>query len=97
MRASARALLVLAAAAGLAGCSTVAQGLRPWENTTPAGRFEPALSTSPQCIAAAKRATYYCERVNNPPDSGARLHMSGQNADVYACNDAERDFYRYCR
>lgn len=85
------AVIVAAALAGIAGCGSVGRELRPWESVTPSSRFDPALSTSPQCLAAAKRATYYCDQVNKETDYNV------QNAAVYACNDGERDFYRYCR
>jgi hypothetical protein len=91
------AIALLGAAAGLAGCSTVAHDLRPWESTTPNSRYDPALSTSRDCINAAKRATYWCEKVNKDSTGAASLHIQGQNTDVYACNDAQRDFHRYCR
>lgn len=89
------ALVALGAAAGLAGCSTIARDLRPWENTTPSSRYDPALSTAPKCITAAKRATYWCQKVNQ--DGSVYLHQQGQVSDTYECNNAEYDFYRYCR
>lgn len=87
----ARGLLVAAAAVWVGGCGSLQKELRPWDSVQISPRYSPALSTSPQCIDAAKRATYFCQRARGP------VSHSVENSDVYACSEGERDFYRNCR
>lgn len=83
----------LACAALAAGCGFPdGFGLRPWANVEPSPRYAVLPGSSTQCQAAAKRATYYCEIRMAYTE---RLRYDDQP--ITDCNDAQRDFQRYCR
>ena len=83
-------------AVALAGCgsldSLTPSAMRPWENTQPSSRYTVLPGSSKDCEAAAKRATYYCEGKLTYTQPGRF-----DDKHIGECNDAQRDFQRYCR
>lgn len=94
MRHGATLAWAAAACATLAGgCGSLdGSGLRPWATVEPSSRYTVHPGSSQDCEAAAKRATYYCE---------VRMAHTQRNRyddqPITDCNDAQRDFQRYCR
>jgi hypothetical protein len=76
-----RTLLVVAAAAGLAGCA-----LNDYSKVEISKRYPVGNNPSPACLDAARRATYWCERgvPRSDPDAQGK------------CLDAQWDHARAC-
>jgi hypothetical protein len=87
------AALVAALAAGCSSMDSLTPAaMRPWENTVPSSRYTVLPGSSKDCENAARRATYYCEGKMTFKQPG-RL----EDQHITDCNDAQRDFQRYCR